>query len=64
MRNVYEQVDSNKRRSAVVIAVFAVAVAVSVYFLAMGMAAYTSAKSGSAFGGNAGEAIHLFPRIK
>ncbi len=41
MKNVYEQVDSNKRRSAVVIAVFAAVVAVSVYFLAMGMAAYT-----------------------
>lgn len=41
MRNVFEQVDSNKRRSAVVVAVFGLVVAVSVYFLAMGMAAYT-----------------------
>src|SRR3989338_1349232 len=40
MKNVFEQVDSNKRRSAVVVAVFAAVVAVSVYFLAMGMAAY------------------------
>ena len=40
MKNVFEQVDSNKRKSAVVVAVFAAVVAVSVYFLAMGMAAY------------------------
>ena len=41
MKNVFEQVDSNKRKSAAVVAVFAAVVAVSVYFLAMGMAAYT-----------------------
>lgn len=40
MRNVFEQVDSNKRKSAVVVAVFAAVVTVSVYFLGMGMRYY------------------------
>lgn len=41
MQNVYEQVDANKRRSVLVVLAFAAVVAVSAYFLGMGMAAYT-----------------------
>ena len=46
MLNVYEQVDANKWKSAVVVAVFTVVTAVSIYFISMGMAVY--------FGGSGG----------
>ncbi|MDZ7587124.1 MAG: M48 family metallopeptidase [Patescibacteria group bacterium] len=46
MLNVYEQVDANKWKSGVVVAVFTVVTAVSIYFISMGMAVY--------FGGSGG----------
>jgi len=46
MTNVYEQVDANKWKSGVVVAVFTVVTAVSIYFISMGMAVY--------FGGSGG----------
>lgn len=46
MTNVYEQVDANKWKSAVVVVLFTVVTAVSIYFISMGMAAY--------FGGSGG----------
>ena len=46
MTNVYEQVDANKWKSAVVVVVFTVVTAVSIYFISMGMAVY--------FGGSGG----------
>jgi heat shock protein HtpX len=46
MKNIYEQVDANKWKSGVVVVIFAVVTAVSIYFISMGMAAY--------FGGSGG----------
>lgn len=40
MRNIYEQVDANKRKSLVVIVVFALFIAVSTYLIAGGLAYY------------------------
>lgn len=40
MQNIYESVDSNKRRSLAVMAVFTVVVAVSVYFISLGLGYY------------------------
>ncbi|MEK9171309.1 MAG: M48 family metalloprotease, partial [Patescibacteria group bacterium] len=40
MKNIYEQVDANKWKSAVVVVIFTVVTAVSIYFISMGLAAY------------------------
>lgn len=46
MTNIYEQVDANKWKSAIVVAIFAAVTAVSIYFLSMGMAAYSGGEIG------------------
>lgn len=40
MKNVYEQVDLNKRRSMVVVILFTLVVSLAIYFISMGMGAY------------------------
>lgn len=40
MTNVYEQVDANKRKSIVVMVLFALIISISTYFIAMGIGAY------------------------
>lgn len=40
MLNVYEQVDANKRKSAIVMVAFALVIAVSTYFISRGLSAY------------------------
>ncbi|MBI2310010.1 M48 family metallopeptidase [Candidatus Collierbacteria bacterium] len=40
MTNVYEQVDANKRKSALVVVLFSIVTAVSVYFISLGLSYY------------------------
>lgn len=40
MKNVFEQVDSNKRRSVVIMVLFTLVVSVSIYFISMGLSMY------------------------
>lgn len=51
MNNVYEQVDSNKRRSWVVVVLFTLVVSVAIYFISMGMSMYFGPSSAQGYGG-------------
>ena len=51
MQNVFERVDSNRRKSAIVMVAFSLVVGVSVYFISMGLGAYLGSSSAQGYGG-------------